>query len=262
MQEQGTPTQVAPALKELLERFIDYAGIFPPAALTIDVALANFAEYEAGVHAWMLRWFVVGEAELAKIPSRLDGRLSLLGQVDNDRAAVIETKATISAQRPVYCEVAVDKLSELAAVKAAGCFAKIRTGGVVETAIPSTRQVADFIIACAEQKLAFKATAGLHHAVRGTYALTYAADSPKATMHGFLNVFVAAAFAWHGQCDIEPILSETASAAFSFGENLKWRDKSLTAAQINEARRDFIHSMGSCSFSEPVDELKSHGLLQ
>ena len=39
---------------------------------------------------------------------------------------------------------------------------------------------------------------GLHHPIRAERALTYAPDSPRATMHGFLNVFAAAAFAWHG----------------------------------------------------------------
>ena len=38
----------------------------------------------------------------------------------------------------------------------------------------------------------FKATAGLHHPLRAEYRLTYAPDSPRGTMFGFLNVFLAA----------------------------------------------------------------------
>ena len=66
----------------------------------------------------------------------------------------------------------------------------------------------------------FKATAGLHHPVRAPQALTYEADSPRALMHGFLNVLLAGTFAWHGERDIEPILAETEPQAFRFDPRL------------------------------------------
>jgi hypothetical protein len=109
--------------------------------------------------------------------------------------------------------------------------------------------------------VAFKATAGLHHPVRAPQALTYAADSPRAVTHGFLNVFLAAAFAWHGDRDLEPVLAETDPAAFRFDDRAHWRDRSLDAAQVRDARREFAHSFGSCSFDEPVRDLEALGLL-
>src|SRR4029079_13316085 len=96
-------------------------------------------------------------------------------------------------------------------------------------AIPSVEQVAAFIRACADRRLRLKATAGLHHPVRAVHPLTYAADAPRAMMHGFLNVFLAAAFAWHGEHEIELILAETDPAAFRFGEREHWRDRYLRA---------------------------------
>ena len=42
---------------------------------------------------------------------------------------------------------------------------------------------------------AFKATAGLHQPATSLRPLTYAADAPKGTMHGFLNVMLMTAFA-------------------------------------------------------------------
>jgi hypothetical protein len=249
---------VAPGLRALLDRLIDYAGMFPPAALTRDAAVANYESYRAGEHAWMLRWLVVGAAELPHVPAELDGLLAVLGEADEPRAAVIESKQIVRVGRPVYCEVPVGDLDE---VKRAGCFAKLRTGGVKPELIPAVADVAAYILACAERRLPFKATAGLHHPVRAPHPLTYETDAPRAVMHGFLNVFLAAAFAWHGEWDIEPILAETDLAAFRFDGGAHWRGRSLDAAQVREARLRFAHSFGSCSFAEPVRDLEALGLL-
>ena len=84
-------------------------------------------------------------------------------------------------------------------------------------------------------------------------------------MHGFVNVFVAAAFAWQG-LDMESlmlVLEETDAARFQFDEQqLRWRGLSLTTEQIRAARRDFAHSFGSCSFEEPLDELRKLGWIE
>jgi hypothetical protein len=252
---------IAPALRALLGGLIDYAGLYPPAALPLDSVLANYDSYRNGEYAWMLHWLVVGAADLDRVPAGVDGSLSVLADGDSSRASSLETKGVVAAQKPVYWEVAVNNLQELDAVKAAGCFAKIRTGGVKPEAIPSPADVAAFINACAERKLAFKATAGLHHPIRAEYALTYEAGAPRAVMHGFLNVLMAAAFAWHGERNIEPIIGETDASAFRFDDRAHWRDKSLDATQITDARTNFVHSIGSCSFDEPIHDLQSLRLL-
>jgi hypothetical protein len=249
---------IAPALRALLDRLVDYAGAFPPAALPTAAAAGNYARYRAGPHAWMLRWLVAGAAELPHVPRELDGALSVLSDADEPRAAVIEAKRVVRVGRPAYCEVPVAELDE---VKRAGAFAKIRTGGVRPEAIPTTADVAAFILACADHRLAFKATAGLHHPIRAPHPLTYDADSLRAVTHGFLNVFLAAAFAWHGDRDIAPVLDETDPIAFRFDGRAHWRDRSLSAEQVREAREQFAHSFGSCSFDEPVEGLEALGLL-
>jgi hypothetical protein len=254
-------TTVAPALRVLLDNFIDYAGTFPPASLSVERAIANYEKYRRDQYSWMLRCIVIGSGDLKQAPTALDGAISVIADQDENRAAVIETKQPLKASRPVYSEVATDKLSDLDYVVKAGCFAKIRTGGLKPEAIPNTAQVAAFILACAERKLAFKATAGLHHPIRAEYALTYEKNAPRAVMHGFLNVLVAAAFAWHGERDVEPVLAETDASAFSFDDDVHWKDRTLTREQVIDARKNFIHSIGSCSFVEPVDELKTLGLL-
>jgi hypothetical protein len=249
---------IAPGLGALLDRLIDYAGTFPPAGLPTEAAVTNYTRYRNGEHARMLRWLVVGAAELDRVPRELDGSLAVLGDTDEPRAAVIESKRIVRVGRPVYCEVPVADLDE---VKRAGGFAKLRTGGVKPEAIPAVADVAAFVAACAGRRLPFKATAGLHHPIRSPHPLTYEAGAPRAVMHGFLNVFLAAAFAWHGDRDIEPVLAETDPAAFRFDNRAHWRNRSLDAEQVREARLHFAHSFGSCSFDEPVRDLEALGLL-
>ena len=58
------------------------------------------------------------------------------------------------------------------------------------------------------------------------------------------------------------VIDEMDVAAFQFtDEELRWRGRSLTTAQIAAARRDFAHSFGSCSFEEPLADLRALGLL-
>lgn len=249
-------------MKALVESLIDYAGMFPPAGLPLDIALANYQEYRSAPWSFMLRSFVLKAGDMEKAPGSLDGDFAVLAEKPVEilvkRAASFETTVPAACELPVYCETPVDELDR---VKGAGNFAKIRCGGVKPEAIPSVEAVAAFIRACASRRLAFKATAGLHHPLRAEQALTYESDAPRAVMHGFINVLLASAFAYHGDDDIEPILLETDPSAFRFDERAHFKDRSLSEEQIRTARRDFVHSIGSCSFEEPVADLETLGLL-
>jgi hypothetical protein len=59
---------IAPCLRALLDRFIDYAGMFPPAGLSCEVALANYKRYRKGEHAWILGRLVIPAGELEHVP--------------------------------------------------------------------------------------------------------------------------------------------------------------------------------------------------
>jgi hypothetical protein len=252
------PLPIAPALRALLEQIIDYAGMFPPAGLPCATAVAHFSAYRTGEHAWLLRRLVVSAKDLENIPNVLDGEISVLSDIDTPRAGSLESRRIISADRPAYCEVPI---SELDTVSLAGRFAKIRTGSLKPEGIPTISEVAAYISACADHRLAFKATAGLHHPIRAEYPLTYETDAPRAVMHGFLNVFLAACFAWHGDRNLELILAETDPTAFRFDQRAHWRSQSLDVAQVREARHCFAHAFGSCSFEEPIRDLEALGLL-
>jgi hypothetical protein len=159
----------------------------------------------------------------------------------------------------------VDLRGAIAALSGADAGAKVRTGGVTPEAIPMSRAVAEFIVACAQADVPFKATAGLHHAVRSERPLTYEPNCPRAVMHGFLNVFVAAAMVKEYRIDAEAaakILEETDARKFLVDhESIAWGPGRVNAESIERTREMFALSYGSCSFEEPVAELRELKLI-
>jgi hypothetical protein len=138
-----------------------------------------------------------------------------------------------------------------------GARAKIRLGGVTPESVPSVEIVAGFLSACMRERVAWKATAGLHHGVRGTRELT--PGGPRASMHGFVNVFLAGALAYFGADEkaIIKTLSEEDPGAFKADDEvLRWHDNTMIADQLEKVRGEFAISFGSCSFEEPVLDLK------
>src|SRR6185436_2132053 len=76
-EEEFPAVMIARSLRVLLADLIDYAGLFPPAALSMQDAVRNYARYAEGEHAWMLGKFVVPEARRAEVPAEFP--LSVLG---------------------------------------------------------------------------------------------------------------------------------------------------------------------------------------
>jgi hypothetical protein len=240
--------RIPDSLRALLSNLIDYAGLYPPAGLPLPVVLENYEAYLASPESWMLNRLVLPAAKLPEVRLQDNWRVTLLVEGEPgplpSQVETLETKLPHRLSLPTYCEAAVGGIAD-------GAFAKVRTGGLALEAIPSAESLADFLREAAARRIAFKATAGLHHPLR-------------ATMHGFVNVFVAATFAWGSaeRAMIIDVLNEEDAGAFQFldGE-LRWRVRSLTAAQVQSARRDFAHSFGSCSFVEPVEDLRTLGRL-
>jgi hypothetical protein len=137
---------------------------------------------------------------------------------------------------------------------------KLRTGGLERLAFPTPEQVCEVLIACRDTGLPLKFTAGLHHSVRqfdpgvGTHA------------YGFFNVFGAALLADALALDrgtIRAILLEEDPTAFSFTDaEFAWRDRRIAADVVRTLRRDRVISFGSCSFSEPSEDLRALELLE
>jgi hypothetical protein len=295
----------AVSAEALLKGLVDYAGLFPPAALPMDEAVWEYARWRRSDEAWMLGRFVLPADRLVDLARAADAHLPAAGEsvpwrlsallgpdVHGDsalvasfnrsragRAAVdtVELKAAepdaveaaLDALPPgltAYVELPLDAELEplLGALSRRGARAKARTGGVVPEAIPGPDAVARFLVACARAGVPFKATAGLHHPVRAEQPLDHGEDAPRAVMHGFLNVFAASALAWAGAgaTDVEALLREQAPRAFRFDpDGLRWREHLLPTATLAESRRSFASSFGSCSFAEPVVDLRALGVL-
>ncbi len=165
----------------------------------------------------------------------------------------------------VYVEVpiATDPADLLAALGNLGGRAKVRTGGITADAIPAVRDVARFIRVARDQGVPFKATAGLHHPLRGSYPLTYEPDAPSGTMFGFLNIFIAALLADAGSslAELELVLAEADPARFRFDDRgIAWGDHHAPVEDIERLRARGAISFGSCSFTEPADELEILGI--
>lgn len=284
--------------RSFLRNVIDYAGLFPPTGLEMDAAVKAYAEYHRGGDADLLGRFVVPVTRLGELVSSLDRnpeasgihwRLSCVtadapaaadeiarfNDLQKDRAvcdtievpvaSLEEIDRTIESMPSgidIFLEISAHTdphalIHEIASTRAS---AKIRTGGVVASAVPSSLQVLRFIEACVDEGVPFKATAGLHHLIRGEYPLTYEKNAERATMFGYLNVFLAAALCAAGSSEIAVIgaLDETDPRAFRFDEKgFWWKDHFVHDDQLTVVRQNVAVSFGSCSFIEPVSEARA-----
>jgi hypothetical protein len=302
------PLVTDPAVRVLLDGIVDYAGLFPPAALGMPEAVRNYARYRGGDAGWMLGRFVCGVSHFPAFQAAADPllprdvgaipwRLAAVGSGDHaaDAAAIagmnechrwsldecsavvdtVETKVAslddiarahdaFPSDLAVYLEVPADAdpVPFVDAIARAGRRAKLRTGGVTADAFPSPDQVLAFIDACVQARVPFKATAGLHHALCGAYALTYEADAARAPMFGFLNVFLAAALraADAAPDDVRRLLLESDPSSLTFSdEAITWRGHALDRTHLARVREQVVIAFGSCSFTEPVAEARAMG---
>jgi hypothetical protein len=229
-----------PLESALFSRLIDHAPLFPPARLPLPEALDDHRAALEGPHGWIIRRFVVPASVLPSLngePLALSVVLDADGDLDDSRIEALEVPPGQTAPafpREVYVEGAKPPLA------ARDAMVKVRCG----PSVPSVEDLADVVRACREHGVPFKATAGLHHAIR------------QDGQHGFLNLLAAAVFG-----DEEAALAEDDPGAFRVdGEAFRWRDRVAPAADVQRGRELFV-AFGSCSFSEPVDDLIALGLL-
>lgn len=164
-----------------------------------------------------------------------------------------------------YMEIpAGDATAELAdAIARTTAKAKIRMGGVTADAFPSSVHVLRFFTTCIERGVTFKATAGLHHPWRAEYRLTYAPNAATGEMFGFLNVLLAIAVLRAGRGEelaVAALEERTPDATRFVGDGATWRNEVLTTAALEEARES-LSAIGSCSFREPLADLRALGIL-
>jgi len=235
---------------------IDHAALFPPASMSLRDALAEDRAARESAYAHVLNRFVVPAAKLAELPAERpalsvvisgrddvalvageDGVEAVELVLDGARPQPADLIATYRALEPLgvetYFELVLgdgwrdDVPAAIGSVAAVGGRVKLRSGGA---SVPSVEQVALVIACCRDARVPFKATAGLHHAVRHNGE------------HGFLNVLAATTAPLP---ELESVLAEEDPAALD----------------VSGADRSLFVGFGSCSWREPVDDLIELGLL-
>jgi hypothetical protein len=140
-----------------------------------------------------------------------------------------------------------------------GAGFKLRCAGQKPGTFPSPEQIAGVLVACRDRRLAFKATAGLHHPIRRLD------PGLKTHTHGFLNLFGAAVLAMvHGldEDQVRNIIEDENASHFVFDDTrFLWKDLGAGVDEIVACRQGFAVAFGSCSFDEPREDLRALQLL-
>lgn len=261
----------------------DDAAVFPPGLAPLPDAVSQHREYASAAYRDFVGPLVLAAPALGELGPLLragdDLALALTAPAGPGQLAEAIDAAAALPVRVVAAEIAVpgdvaaffaelDTLdlsgvnvhvevprderrpAVLAGLAERGVRAKFRTGGVNAELYPDEAELAAAVAAVAGAGIPFKATAGLHHAIRNTDPET------GFEQHGFLNLLLATDAALRGS-------DETVTA-----ELLAWRDGPAIAAAVRElgedrlsaARRSFV-SFGTCSITEPLAELVELDLI-
>lgn len=223
------------SVKVLLSSIVDYAGLFPPAKLSLEKAIANYARYCQTQNHWLLGRFVIPLSRLAELKTLIadiasentitnpwllsvilsENWESELKQIQtfnySNKLAIasIEFKplppeeiarAILHLPKKIesFFEIPLSENLEpyLAVLKGTKAAAKIRTGGLNQEAFPRPERLCQFIFASKAAKVPFKATAGLHHPLPGKYFVSYEPNSLATSMQGFLNLSILTALVY------------------------------------------------------------------
>lgn len=274
----------------LLSALVDDAGLFPPESLPMADALARHRADEAAGYPMLSHRFLCPAGRLAELRSELarrdgdaGGPLRLGVILDTGLGGLEAATAEVAADPGLALEMvevpapsaeAVDAALEaltgfepaafiegprrpdwvkaLAGAGPSGGLrgAKVRCGGAKAELFPSPEELAAFVCACFEHGVPFKATAGLHGAVR------HRDQATGFVHHGFLNLLLAAARAAAGA----PVAEVVAALASTDGPALAAEARQVSGRELSAARLLF-RAYGSCSTSEPREEAAALGLL-
>ncbi|MFC4119132.1 hypothetical protein [Nonomuraea zeae] len=244
---------------------VDDAGLFPPTSLHMDEALArNERDLSKSIDVLTHRFLCPASRidRLRGVPYR-PRRIGLI--LDTVKVPDFGDLPVDFVELPLPPDTSVPELAarlglpgnvrlfvEVTPHKTAvevpgGVGLKVRCGGASAEAFPPVEHLAQFIKFCVDQDIPFKATAGLHHAVRH-FDPTLGVDR-----HGFLNLVLAVCEAVEGR-DPAPVLRTT-----DVGQLVRLA-RDVPEDTAKQARRLLV-SYGSCSTSTPVDDLRALGLI-
>jgi hypothetical protein len=199
------------------------------------------------------------QAELESFFSSVDRRLVQTGTAKLDLFFRVPTSPSTVDRLPALCAAVAEHNSQQALPARSEMGLKLRCGGGAPEDVPSAEQVAALIVACRDAGVAFKATSGLQRPIR------HYDDGLDTQLHGFLNLFGGAVLAAEHQLDrdvVTTILREETASNFRFEkESFSWRNLGASLEGIRHARESLALSFGSCSFEDPIDNLRDIDLL-
>ncbi len=275
----------------LFTRFVDDAAMFPPGNSSADQAVAAHAGSRRAWFASLVGPLVVSDQRLVEVGREVrragsetpvavsvvitggaGGVVSLANRsVDGIEVVAVEAAlrdlddlagnvARVSAAADqlddgiaVYVEIPYAPGWEraVAAVEAAGCRGKLRTGGPEPADTPTVDQLAAQLSELVEADLPFKATAGLHRAFP-----TPGVDPRRPAQHGFLTLLAAVDALVEGATvpDTAAVLGREDRDAL-IAELAGWDEH--RAARV---RRRWL-SFGCCGILDPVQDLLEAGLI-
>jgi hypothetical protein len=256
----------------------DDAAVFPPGLMPLPDAVPGHFRHESSGYAAMIGPLVVAASELphlgivlgtgrtldiavtapagpdqlgpalataAGLPVRLRALEVAMPPVLSPREffAELEAVRAKAGDATIFVEIPRDdrRREVIETCGSAGYQAKFRTGGVRAGLYPGEAELAEAIRTALGAGIAFKATAGLHHAVRNTDPET------GFEQHGFLNLLLATDAALRDE-PVEPRLAERDDVAVA-----QWV-AGLGAERVDRVRERFL-SFGTCDIIGPLTEL-------
>src|SRR5215831_15967464 len=118
------------SLQALLGNLIDYAGLYPPAALPLPIVTERYRGFRASPEKWILGRLVLPAAKLADMALDSDWPVTLLVEDEPgplpSQVQTLEIKQARRLTLPTYCEAPLDQIAD--------AWAKIRTGGLTPEA--------------------------------------------------------------------------------------------------------------------------------
>jgi len=267
---------------------VDDAAIFPPGDAPLPEAVAAYVARREEWWADLVGPFVVTDVRIPEVDRPLplavvvtggagaiEGALTLAARGGHELAGVeialrdlddlpgnarrVAAAADACGLEPERLHVELPHVRDTGSwlraadeVAQVGARLKFRTGGLEPPLFPATHALARWIDAALDRETPFKCTAGLHHAVRQDAPLAEGGDG--VTHHGFLNVLLATLHAFDGASheEVVGLLEQRDAGALV-----------ASAGDVDLARgRRWFTSFGSCSVSEPLDDLLTLGLLE
>jgi hypothetical protein len=275
-------------LPEAWTGLVDDAAVFPPGDADLSDAVAAYDARRGEWYADLVGPLVVKDTQLPDVPTEVPVSVVLTGGAG--AVAGVAALATKRGHRLVALEAAVRDLDDLAgnvrriqaavdaaraegglpdtqvyvelpqtpptadwlaaadAVAGAESHLKFRTGGLEAHLFPDAATVAAWIDAALDRETPYKCTAGLHHALR------HRDHETGFEHHGFLNVLLATRRAFDGGTVAE--VAEVLDDHYANDLVALARTSDLAGA------RRWFTSYGSCSVTEPLDDLLALGLLE